>query len=104
MLEPYQHHTSAKQKIHLVSSDYVAREIAAFRFETLFWPAVFEARNRPSEVNDAKARLSSMHDKAIGHTGKCYYRESDYLVPALASKLMLLTVLKVSKTSFRGQL
>ena len=79
MLEQYQYHTAAYEKIILVTPGFVVDEIARLGFKQVIWPSVFVRREpmalpvkqRKKEMAEEQARRDmAAHHQRIGLIGK----------------------------------
>ena len=53
ILQQYQYHPAAYEKIVLISPGYVESEIARLGFRSVVWPSVFLKKQPPKVINDA---------------------------------------------------
>lgn len=73
MLEPYQYHTGAHDKIILISPGYVEWEIAKLNFREVTWSAVFakrEAANLPAREQGKRLAAERAKMEVLAHNAK----------------------------------
>ena len=74
MLEPYQYH-SAREKVTLISTGHVGREIEKLGFNVTSWPLVFAPSKIPKAFAEIEAKKAwfatteAAHNKSLGLVG-----------------------------------
>ncbi len=95
MLEQYQYHTAAYEKIVLVSLGYVESEIARLGFRVVVWPSVFVKKEpathdliqQKQRVMEEQARQEmEAHHRKLGLRGVKNERAAEFVKQTMKSK------------------